>query len=304
MVSAIAAHGSLRSGPGRDMTGSPACNCANEQSGPQKQQKGNDDWQCTAEGLQGVTTPASAIEGNAAPIAASRINSDPGFGSSSKNMLERSIGGNVGRSDGWLAVGVLRANGWNKAADVTTHYLANDDGGYPDNSIAKDLQLATSQVDDLGRDPYTGLYNDPNVSSLPDLLKLARQAALSDAQKCGKATSAGSSFTEVLGQGWSEVAGSEPDSVYSLGRYQAEIVTQVESQGGNNVIRQRFYIYDYTDYAHNSDTITHHFPTSFQDGKDTLKSTIIDELSTLRDIGYARNFNTLGTSTIQTFQSP
>ncbi|MGJ6127077.1 hypothetical protein QN239_31295 [Mycolicibacterium sp. Y3] len=247
----------------------------------------------------GIKVDDSAIDSLTAPIPAKPpllVHSDQKFGQSDMSAAERLLSGMGGRADGTLAVGYLQARNWDTAADLIGHYLANESGS-GDSSLGRDFQLSTAQTDALGVDPYNGGYG-ANIQSLPDLLQQARGSALAAA-----AMSPQSTYTEVFGanDGWTEVAGSTPSNIYSVGRYSTQIVTQVQNVGtAQALIHQRFYIYDFTDYEHTSETITN-IDALTGSPVEAGKMTVIDELSTLREIGYARAFNTFGVSSIKTF---
>ncbi|MEW2483547.1 hypothetical protein AB0876_28575 [Mycobacterium sp. NPDC049093] len=174
------------------------------------------------------------------------------------------------------------------------HFLANESGGR-DPSMAKPLRFSTAQTDAFAKDLTSGYEGAP---ALPDVLESARTTALANAALSGQSV-----YTEVLGgspaqegaaSGWTVVGTSEPDNVYALGRYSVQVVTQVEAGPGQDpVVHQRYYIYDYIDYAH---------PRSSGGGvMDGMKTEAIDSLATLRDIGWARGFDATGTSTIRTY---
>ncbi|MCV7256907.1 hypothetical protein H7J86_32505 [Mycobacterium hackensackense] len=245
----------------------------------------------------GIKVDDSAINSPTPPMAPPAHPDDPLFGQSDMSTVERVLSGTAGRADGATAVGYLQARGWDTAANLIGHYLANESGS-GDSSLARDFQLSTAETDALGADPYNGGYGADKVASLPDLLQQARTSALTAAATSGQPT-----YTEVFGNagGWTEVAGSTPTNIYATGRYSAQIVTQVQNAGTPQaVIQQRFYVYDFTDFDHNSGTITN-IGALTSNPMEAGKMTVIDELSTLRDIGYARAFNTYGVSSIQTF---
>lgn len=219
---------------------------------------------------------------------------DDEFNTSDKNRFQRTVIGNEARANGEAAVLYLRSRGWNTAADIIEHYLANESGGR-DSSMARPFRLSTAQTDALANDSHNG-YGDGRPT-VPDLLTSARRIAIENAARSGQAI-----YTEVYGtetnqaaaRGWNPVAGSDPNNVYGLGRYSVQVVTQVDVGPGHDpIVRQRFYVYDYTDYAH---------PGSGGSSPiERAKTAAIDDLATLRDIGWARGFDTFGTSSITTF---
>ncbi|MGJ6127215.1 hypothetical protein QN239_32030 [Mycolicibacterium sp. Y3] len=252
----------------------------------------------------GIKVDNSAINSLTPPTPPPTHPNDPVFGKSDMSIAERLASGIGGRADGEAAAEYLRVRDWDTAADLIQHYLANQ-SSTGDPSIGQDFHLSTAQTDALGTDPYNGGYNAQDstpIGSLPDLLKQARSSALTAAAVSGQPT-----YTEVFNTttsdipGWIEVSGSLPENVYALGRYRVQIVTQVASAAQTQpVISQRFYVYDFTDYNHSPDTLTN-FGAVTNDPVDAAKKTVIDELSTLRDIGYARTFNTFGVSSLQTY---
>ncbi|OBG84105.1 hypothetical protein A5699_27845 [Mycobacterium sp. E802] len=219
---------------------------------------------------------------------------DEQFATSDKNAAQRFLEGTDARAEGEAAVLYLRARGWHTAADVITHYLGNESGGR-DPSMAKPFRLSTAQADALADDASSGYQGN---KSLPTILENARQTAIANAAQSNQPV-----YTEVLGsdpmsqqmgRGWNPVGTSDPDNVYAFGRYSVQVVTQVEAAPGQEpVVRQRYFVYDYTDYAH---------PQGSGGGPiESIKRSAIDGLATLRDIGWARGFDTTGTSSIRTY---
>lgn len=218
---------------------------------------------------------------------------DEEFATSDKNAGQRFLEGNKARAEAQAAVLYLRSRGWHTAADTITHYLANESGGR-DPSMAKPFNLSTAQTDALANDSsgYGG------NKALPTVLENARQTAIANAAQSGQSV-----YTEVhgsdptnqgMGRGWNPIGTSNPDNVYALGRYSVQVVTQVETGPGQEpIVRQRYFVYDYTDYAH---------PQGSGGGPiEGIKRSTIDGLATLRDIGWARGFDTTGTSSIRTY---
>lgn len=252
-------------------------------------------------GDRSIRVDNSAIDGPTAPLPAPVAPDDPRFNTSEKSAAEKFLSGTTGRADGELAVGYLRARGWDTAGDLIQHYLANEsDPGSP--SKAKPFQLSTAQTDALAHDVASGYAG---AKPLPSVLENARESAIRNAAQAGDGV-----YTEVygtepdvkspLGPGWNPAGGTDPNNVYGLGRYSVQVVTQVDATPGHDpVVRQRYFVYDYTDFEHNAGTITH--PGNLGHPVDAAKMTVIDELATLRDIGWARGFDTYGTSSIQTY---
>ncbi|MFZ2240971.1 MAG: hypothetical protein WAV90_15775 [Gordonia amarae] len=223
------------------------------------------------------------------PILPPHLNAnDPEFATKPGNALE----GTLARGAGESAAAYLRARGWGTAADLIDHYLSNQDGGR-DPSFAKPFQLSTPYTDGLAEQPSG--YTD--VPGLPTLLGNARTSALAAAAQSGQGV-----YTEVYGAqssktkpGWNVVGTSNPGDVYALGRYSVQVVTQVDATGTDGpVVRQRYYVYDLTDFAH-PDGIVSGGPV------DTAKNLAIDQLAKLRDMGWARVFDTRGTSSVKTY---
>lgn len=299
IASSLGGTGNTFQQPSRKFSPAFQCNCAPQQTGPQKQSPEQPDKNCSIKPDRGIQVPNSALASNNPALNPRQANSDPEFGKTQLNWLERSAKGNAARVKAKAASDYMAIRGWTDASTLMEHYLANEDGG-PSPSVAKSLTFPESIVDKFGKDLYNGAYGKM-IQGIPDLLTAARQEALNSAKKaleqCGS-----TSFTEVFGNesdwqgqpgGWFAVAGSDPDTVYSLGRYSAQIVTQVNFEQGNPSISQRFYIYDVTDFAHPEDA-----GSIFTDPR----SNAIDSFAFLRDIGWARIFNTYGASSIQNFK--
>lgn len=235
----------------------------------------------------------SAIDREAPIFPPNLMPRDKEFAASDKNGLERTLLGNKARAKGELAIAYMRAHGWDLTGDVMDHYMANESGGR-DPSMAKPFRLSTAQTDALANDTTSGYQGN---QALPGVLENARQTAIANAANSGQSV-----YTEVygadpntaaMGKGWNPVGTSNPDNVYALGRYSVQVVTQVEIGSDHEpIVRQRYFVYDYTDYAH---------PNGVGGGPmENMKRAAIDDLATLRDIGWARGFDTTGTSSIRT----
>ncbi|WP_341258339.1 hypothetical protein [Gordonia malaquae] len=225
---------------------------------------------------------------------------DPSYGVDKQgawNAPSRGVQGQAARADGRAAIAYFKARGWEMSANLLDHYLDHTGEGA---AVGDTYNLSESEVDGLGRDAYNGGYG-PSVRSLPDDLALARAEAVRDSEEYFRKYPHDNTFEADTP--WQVYAGSQPDHIYALGQYSAKIRTVVERQpDGSKVVRQQFWVYDWTDYDPQSDTMTSLGAALSQNPVDTVKFTIIDELWSLNRIGWAHNFNTHGTSSVQTWR--
>ncbi|MGN7782842.1 hypothetical protein ACTJJE_25470 [Mycolicibacterium sp. 22603] len=289
--------GGVLSGPGRDVTGGiGACSICPPQQGPQTPTERPNEHDCTIQPGRGIQVANESLTNSSPPLNPREQSNDPQFGRTQLGGFERTIKGNAARAKAIAAEKFLVAQGWPDAAAVVGQYISNHGGG-PSSTMARSLTFSEAAVDKLGSDPYNGGYG-PTLRGVPDLLDAARKEAL-DAAKLAFEKCETTTFTEVFGdekdwagqpRGWLPVAGSDPNTVYGLGRYSAQIVTRVDlNDGAAASVQQRFYIFDVTDFAHPPE------PGSIVSDP---RNNAIDSLAFLRDIGWARAFNVYGASSI------
>ncbi|MGJ6127263.1 hypothetical protein QN239_32310 [Mycolicibacterium sp. Y3] len=227
--------------------------------------------------------------------------SDPNFATRLQGPLEgpeRTVVGNISRGEGKTTVAYLNARGWHASERLINRYVNNPGGA---GSLGDTYDLWGNDADSIATDPITNAYG---VSNVFDVRELAKNAAVTELLSSGKswvlqayenptaAPVARDSAGNVVSHGplWTTVAGGSSDAVLSLGRYQAQVVTLAQTVGqsanGNAIInvQQRVFLYDLTDYSVGAGW--------------SPQQVAIDSLAHLREIGWARSFNTHGVTSV------